>query len=550
MKISRYEWWQLSFYIIGLLVVTSIPYVIAQQQAGDTWLFNGFMFGVEDGNAYLGKIRLGVEGNWRFYLFYTPGADDDKASLLYLPYLLAGHAVRLLIDEQDPQQRFEAMVLAFHLLRMISSVLLLVAIYVFSAYFLRSRSARFLALVMASIGGGVGWVFGFMGRGEWLGSPPPDFFIPEAFGFLVIFGLPHIAMARAALLAGFCCLFQAIRPQTPRHQQPRWALLAGLCWVLVGLGVAFYLVIIYCIVLAWGAATWARQRTLPWQLIRPASIAVIITWPLFFYFVWLFTFNEPFTSWSAQNLLPSPHPVVFALAYIFFIPLAILGGWWHWRNRPQAPALLLVGWVLVAPILVYLPLNVQRRLSEAVIVPLSILSVAGLQLLTIKLPGQSYSKRWRSTRTLWLVPATLTTALILVGSSFAPLSPGRPLFRPQAEIAAMDWLASRATANETVLGAPSTGNLLAARHDIQVYLGHGPETIGSDEREEQIERFFGDQLSSTEQAQLLADVNYVFYGTAERELEDDTLQPNEPDWATNLRLIYDQDDYQIFEVPQ
>jgi hypothetical protein len=547
MMISRREWQTLSLYIILLLVLTSIPYLIAQQQAREQWIFNGFLFGIEDGNAYLGKTRLGVEGYWQFHLFYTPNTTHQSAPLLYLPYIASGHLIRLLIDEQDPTTRFSAMIVAFHIFRLLANTVLIIAIYVFSSTFLSTMIERFLAVVLATLGGGWGWLFVLSGQSEWLGNLPPDFHIPEGFGFLVLLGLPHIALARAALLFGFWCLFQSLNK--PIGQAWRWAALAGLSWLVVGLGVAFYLAIIYCVVIAWGAMVWLRTRQFPWTLVQRVSIAVVMTWPLFFYFLALFSLNDTFVSWSAQNFLPSPHPLHYIVAYSLFIPLVLVGVGWRWRYRQQPQTLLLIGWVCIVPFLVYLPINVQRRMAEGVIVPLSILAVTGLSLVVARFPGQSYLRRWRLLRTLWLLPAVMTAFLFIVGSSFTAISPERPLFRPQAEITAMDWLALYANEDAIVLSTRSIGNVLAARHNIQVYIGHGPETIDSDTKQRQTEDFFSDEMPQPEQQQLLASVDYIFYGQTERELGNHTTVDTAPAWMASVRLIYDHNGYQIFEVP-
>jgi hypothetical protein len=133
----------------------------------------------------------------------------------------------------------------------------------FIAAFIRSPNARFTALVLATVGGGLGWIVTFTG------TLPPDFYIPEGFGFLIIFGLPHLALARAALLGGLLLLFKSLEPQRQesheggsvgaRHPVPLHSILlpflAALCWLIVGLAVPFYLDILYCILGAWGLAT-------------------------------------------------------------------------------------------------------------------------------------------------------------------------------------------------------------------------------------------------------------------------------------------------------
>ena len=170
----------------------------------------------------------------------------------------------------------------------------------------------------------------------------------------------------------------------PRLQRTdlRWLILAGVCWLIVGLSVPFYLVIVYCILGAWGLAAWIKARRFPLALFVRAVIAAAITLPLFAFYTLAFTKNPAFAAWSAQNLLASPSPLQYLLAYLPLGVLAAFGirGMWRQDDSGSRPALI-VGWVLIVPILVYLPINVQRRMSEAVIVPLAVLAVVGLRAL-------------------------------------------------------------------------------------------------------------------------------------------------------------------------
>ncbi len=537
-SIHNYEWRNVAIYALFLLALTSLPYLAAVLSNNEAWVFSGHVFGVDDGNSYLGKMRLGSRGYWDFYLFYTSEAHDREA-LFYLPYIITGQIIGLFYNDDDPRL-FTGLIVGFQVLRVIADVLLVVVSYAFIAQFMRSAALRMLALLLSTLGGGLGWLLLVMVGNDWLGTPPPDFFIPEGFGFLVVLGLPHIALARAALLGGFLCLFKALVTQ----QWRRWAVAAGGCWLLVGLGVSFYLAILYCLIVAWGLMVWLRQRYFPYQLTLRATVPTAMTFPLFFYYVWVFNQNEIFSAWSSQNQLASPHPLQYMAAYAIWYSLAAVAIKWLWQKYPTEPVMLLIGWVLAVPILVYLPINVQRRMAEAVIMPLSILSVMGLGLLIPVLSRRSYRQTWKRWRVALVVILTLSTALLLTGLSFTALNPSRPLFRAQAEMDALDWLNVYAEDDAVVLALLETSNVIPARTNLRVFVGHGPETIQSVRKKRLAQQFFADELSAAEQQDLLAryGINYVLVGPDER---DNALSMN---WATSLTLIYNQSDYQIYEV--
>ena len=88
----------------------------------------------------------------------------------------------------------------YHLARLICDAVLLAVIYRFIAAFSGSRAVRRIAFLIIAFSGGLGWLLLLLGQGNWLGSAPIDFYSPEAFTYLVLYGWPHIALARALML--------------------------------------------------------------------------------------------------------------------------------------------------------------------------------------------------------------------------------------------------------------------------------------------------------------------------------------------------------------
>ena len=95
-------------------------------------------------------------------------------------------------------------------MRVVFDILFIIVLYRFIAVFLVAPAARMLALVLATLGGGFGWLLTLAGQTHLLGTLPPEFYIPEGFSFIILFSLPHLALARAALLGGFLALFSAV----------------------------------------------------------------------------------------------------------------------------------------------------------------------------------------------------------------------------------------------------------------------------------------------------------------------------------------------------
>ncbi|MBL8157468.1 MAG: hypothetical protein JNM70_25100, partial [Anaerolineae bacterium] len=139
-RISRQEWRGVFLFAAVIIALTTLPYLIGWAQQGADWRFSGFLFGVEDGFSYLGKMRLGARGILDFYLFYTP-EPHARAALILLPYILPGWLVGGFVSQQDPAL-VTALILTFHLMRIIFNLLLIAVLYRFIAVFLRSPRAR------------------------------------------------------------------------------------------------------------------------------------------------------------------------------------------------------------------------------------------------------------------------------------------------------------------------------------------------------------------------------------------------------------------------
>jgi hypothetical protein len=297
----------------------------------------------------------------------------------------------------------------------------------------------------------------------------------------------------------------------------------------MGLCVPFYIAVVYLILGSWGLAAWIRWSRFPWALFWRSISAGLVALPLLLYNSFVFATNDVLREWSAQNQLPSPNPVHYVFGYVVLAVPAAVALRWVWRKGASengTPYLLLGAWVVMVPVVVYLPINVQRRLAEGVIVPLSILAVAGLRLMV------PHRRQWIRARAVVLLAVLPTAVLLWLGGTFSALKPERPLFHPQVELSAMDTLNKGAPRDSVVLCLKETGNYLPARTDLKAYIGHGPETLNAKEKEKLAERFFAGELDADARRSLLSSVDYVFFGPLEQERSD-------PDrsWAGGLRLL-------------
>lgn len=542
-RIAAREWVWLIAASLLVLALFCIPYLVGVATSTGSMTFGGHLFALSDMHSYLAKMRYGARDGWLMQLVYT--SEPHQGGFVFAFYTALGKLATL--GAADPG-RVDArtFTIAFHVARLACGLALLIAVYAFVAVFLDRVGQRRLAWGLAALGGGVGWLPLILHpAGSWV---PVTLYVPEAFSMLLLFGLPHLALARALLLAGWMALLSslALRGQAAGRR----ALLAGLCWLGMCVIVPFYGGALGLVIAGWLAVLLIARRAIPWRELGWAALAAVPTVVGLIYYAVLFMTNPTFAQWSAQNLLPSPPLQDYLLAFGLLLAPAAVGLVGAIRRGLRERTALLVAWPVVSAALVYLPINVQRRLLEGAIVPLAVLATLGLWRIVGERPAEGSTARgWRyrqmgAAAYLGLMAPSL---LLLIGGGIAAATNGAPpVFHPQAEQAALAWLQANAPVDSVGLATESSGNLLPAYAPMRVYLGHGPETLFAAEKTEEVRRFFAGEMTPAEQRDLLARSRaaYVWVGPAERELGADGLDPA----ALGLRVAFQAGDYTIYAV--
>jgi hypothetical protein len=506
--------WVLKLALV-LVVFTLLPYLLAYALEGESWRFTGFLIAVEDGNSYIAKMLGGTYGAWLFRTPYTTIAQ--RGIFLYPIYLLLGKLA-------SPPGVHEQLVALFHLFRILAVLLMTLATYDFIACFVRSVKTRRLATLLGLLGGGLGWVLTVLGHSEWLGSLPLEYYSPETFGFLSLFGLPHLALARALFLWGLVILLRAVFDPRAGWVQP--GLRIGLLWLLCGLSqpmtglLALALAGLYVLALGlWyklapTQASWANWLS----ILKLVILAGVFSIPLAGYNLYTMISDPFLQAWTVQNWLPSPHPLHYLLAYGLVLPYAWLG-WNALRQAIPEWAVFATSWILILPILAYLPFNLQRRLVEGGWVLLVALAALGLEKLLTK-PAQLASPGRRLRVQLPLFLAFPSTVILFAGALLTATQLRQPIFRPVDEVILFNRLAAEAQPGQVMLADYPTGNALPAWAPLRVVIGHGPETIDLAELRPQITRFYEAGTNDIERQTFLQNqsVDYVFLGPHERAL--------------------------------
>ncbi len=502
---------------LGVALLTSAGYVRAWQHADASWAFTGFLFAVDDGLSYLAKMRLGAQGAW---LFRTPYTTEPTVALpAFTAYLALGHVL-------PPRAPYGAFVVLFHLFRLVALAGLMVALHRVLTWLLPARPRLQAAVaVWTLLGGGLGWLLYPLGLGRGLGWAPLSFYSPEAFGFLAVWGLPHLTAARALWLYAWWAF---------AHQHLRRAFAAATALLF------FQPLYIVPLALLWSATAWG-QHTRPtaaaqWRTLAAATSLWAAYWA---FMLWARATDPVVQAWDAQNnvrLVPWP---AFALAYGPWLPW-VARGWRLLQQEHPGPARALAFWLAAVALLIWLPTSVQRRLLEGVWWAWGLLAVKAAAAWH---RGLGQGRRWLAWAPLGLT--ALSPALLLGLAWHAASRPSEPLFRPRAELAAMQAWGQQAPLAAGVLASYPSSTLLPAAAAVRAPLGHPVESPAWAERRAQTRAFFQPTTTDAQRQAWLADwrVEWVWWGPRER-----ALGAWDPRTAPYLEPAFHDRGYWVFRV--
>jgi len=508
------------------MLVTAVPYLAGYASQGEEWRFTGFLIGVEDGNSYIAKMLTGAEGAW---LFRSPfSAEPQRGVIAFLPYLVLGKL-------SGGSAQHEQLVAIFHTYRFLAGILAALALNDFLVLFIKESKRRLWALIVILIGGGMGWVVALLGMKHYLGSIPLDFLSPESFGLLGLFGLPHLALARALLFWGAACYLKDDN-----------GIRAGVFWSLMGFWQPLYGVIIWVVIGLHGSAELARKHfyQVPgkqrWRFresyLKKALVAGLISSPLVIYTAVSFMLDPYLAAWNAQNNLVSPHIAHYLIGYGLVLPLAIGGVFRLFRESPDRGSFL-ASWMIALPVLVNIPISTQRRLAEGIWV---VLITGFFAYFKNKKILPFYGKIVIG----FLFP---TTIFLFWGAFSRARLPSPPLFLPTEKVAAYQALKDLVADQDVVLTAYNTGNSLPAWVPATVVLGHGPETVHLNDWQNRVDAYMEENRGQAACGDFFMEtgIDYLFWGPTEKER-----------WAWDpaikkcLKQVYNAEGYMIYQVKE
>lgn len=495
-------------FAVLLATVSLVAYLLAYVWTPPGHHFAGFFFIADDATTYLAKMRQGATGSWLWSDPYT--SEPHNGVFLFSFYLLFGHLAAL---------AHIPLIAAYHIARISGALALVFAVHRFARRLLRPELHR-LALVIVVLGSGLGFVVQLAGNPSVFGQnlEALDLHLPEITGWYSILAIPHFAWATAFILLSLVGLLAIA-------DAPRLWLVMATGAALLALA-AIHPQMVAVILIIWIAyrlvlATWGHRPSYRALLAEAGAFSLAL--PLLAYNAWIL-FNDPtIASWAQQWRHQAPNLPSLLVSLGLPLIAAAYGAWLTWRRRDPKLALLMV-WLPLVLVLLYLPnvANIQRRLLDAVYVPIGILAAVGLHEMMARLPR----RRAQSLQRVLVPIACLSSGLVLaIALRFASGA------FPEAYIDddrwhAMSWLAVDHTPADRAIASPGSGLFLPAWSGVPVYVGHYSETLDYFKKISTVDTVLapGTSPQAVESFLQANRITLLFWGSPERQAT--TYQPD------------------------
>ncbi|MFN8527250.1 MAG: hypothetical protein U0670_01405 [Anaerolineae bacterium] len=501
--ITSHEWrWMI---VVGCLLVlfAFLPLIWVALRGTPGWQFMGSLHNYWDGATYLAKMRIGADGGWAIQFLHTP--EPHSGALIMLVYPLLGHLAGAL---------GVPLLVMFHVARGAASLLMYVAIYQLGATVWMKVSTRRIFFLIASLGAGLGWLFGPL-----LGiSEIPDLYIAEAFPIYSTYVNVHFPLTIACLAMLISLLITAFRPAAkadPKFDSGLWvaAVLSFMLSMLypqslVPLGGAMLLYFVYDVV---------KHRTFDLRTVRWLMAVGLPALPAAIYDLVIIGINPTMEAWNMQNQMLAPPLWTWIIGLGIPLLLALPALIRAVRRMEQDGDRIMLLWLVCMFIAIYLPTHVQRRFAAAMMLPIAYFATRAIQDVWLNFIR-------RRARRLFIVGVAgiAMTPLFMLFLPAVPAmigDPNPPVFLDENYRIAYSWIDAHTTEDDVVLAAPTSSLWLPGWAGARVVYAHQYETLDADAKHQAVLNWYN--ATDPAACDTLLDqyqIRYILRGPEEAEL--------------------------------
>jgi uncharacterized membrane protein len=523
--ISAREWRFVWAIVVGILVLTSLPYLYGYLSSPPDGQFMGLMLDVPDHGQYLSWWR-----SFQSSALVSNKLTPEPNEPIFFNLQWWGLA-------QVSRWTGLGYAAVYQIFRWLAGASFLWAVYRLIAQFLPDVRQRRTAFLLVALSSGLGWILVVLKYtltgGELLF--PLDVYVAEGNSFLCILGYPHFSFA-----AAFIALTFELTWRGWKQERVKPFVGAGLLALLLGWMHAYDLLLVYGIVGAFALLVWWRRRAFPRRLFWGGVIVFVLSCSGAIYSAILTTADPLWEEVLAQFAnadvyTPSPPHMVI----LFGLPLILAAVTWialAWKRQWSEENLFVMGWFLAGAALNYVPTDFQIHMLNSWQIPMMILTTKGLyELVALAVANRRPAAGERVAR--WVVVAfviaVLPTNAYLWAWRFLDLARhDYPYYLHRDDVAALNWLRENTSPDDVVLSSLTVGQYVPALSGNTAFLAHWAQTVGFYDKQDRVAHLFDAATTDEERAETVRTfgVDYVFHGPAERALGD--YDPATTPWLT------------------
>ncbi len=508
--------------VCGVVIVTALPYVIGLALTPAGFQFQGNTFlAPGDPNVYYSYIEQARQEAWLMRDVFT---SEPHAATLWQPVWLVLGWLANLLHVSTPT--------IYALGRVISMAVLALTLWWAIRWFWDDRITRRTALLLALGGAGLGGIVATVFRLDLSNVLvlPPDLWVSEMVPILSSWTTPHFLL----VTSGWLYVAVSIeRSWVTKSWSSFW--LIGVVALLTFSVHPFHLLTLGAMWITLTAWRWWRAKKFPWAYLARWGAVVIMSLPAMVYYLVGLLADPIVQGRAAQNINATPSIFFVAIGLGALPLLAGLGVWLNRRTTTKHGWL--IAWAGAQALIVFLPLASQRRLMQAMVVPLALLAA----------PVVASAWRrwgWSGLRRMAFVLVGVTAfggSTIVAGNhiiaDYVAERQGRNYWEyyltPEYQ-SLFAYLKSSTSVHQPVLASLWNSNLIAGFSARTVVAGHPVETLQHDQKIEAVKNFF--TATSEQQAAILNKygVCYVLQGPREAAYGE-AFQPG--DWP-NLAVAW------------
>ncbi len=486
------------------VVLAALPFLLGSAMAPRGSQFVGsYKIAYGDASVYYSYIEQGRHGHIIMYDAFT--SEHYRPTLWQPVWFVVGQMANV-FHVTTP--------VAYFLARVLALPALLGTLWWAARWLWADRLRQRLALVLGTFAGGLGsWATLVAHQAIYAngGVGPIDGWVAEGYTMLSAATTAHFLLVSAGIIFVLVSVERSWEERSWRR-----ALWAG---AVASITLSIHPFHVLTWTLLWSLLTyfrWLTTRKFPgrylatWLLVLAMCIP-----PLTMYGLQLF-FDPVTYGRAAQNILPTPPAWNVLLSLGLLVPGAIIGVWW--TRRRGARWQWLTAWAGIMLIAIYLPVTFQRRLSQAIVIPFSLLSVPVVAWLWLHWRRGVWRILFGFGMLLFLCLSWLTTYQSVV-YDYANQTPNQQLlyYLPKQYQDLITIIKTTTSPHEPILSTLLDGNIIAGFTAHQVWVGYGVETLNYHYKMAAMEYFYS-RASMSEQRQLLqaSGVCYVLDGPRER----------------------------------